>query len=303
MESSVPEPLFILAAPRSYTSVACAMLGQHPELYGVPELNLFMAPTMEAMCEQLVGLKQIQLHGLLRTVAHLYSGEQTLTSLDLARRWIFRRLDATTADVYRDLCERVAPLRMVDKSPAYCARRSSLDRVRRAFPGAYYLHLVRHPRSQGESMMKVAGGAMAVLANSVDYSTEPPTVDPQVAWYRVQRNILGFLARIPSERQMRLRGEDLLNDPRRHLVDICRWLGIAESDAAVEAMLHPEASPFAGLGPLGAHLGNDINFLRSPGVANGGIPDSWLGGPLSWRADAKGFARQVVRLALNLGYR
>ena len=301
--SGVPEPLFILAAPRSYTSVACAMLGQHPELYGVPELNLFIAPTMEAMCEQLVGLKQIQLHGLLRTVAHLYSGEQTLASLDLARRWIFRRLDATTADVYRDLCERVAPLRMVDKSPAYCARRSSLDRVHRAFPGAHYLHLIRHPRSQGESMMKVAGGAMAVLADSVDYSTEPPTVDPQVAWYRVQRNIFRFLARIPPERQMRLRGEDLLNDPSRHLVEVCRWLGIAETDAAVEAMLHPEASPFAGLGPLGAHLGNDISFLRSSGMAGGQVPESVLGGPLSWRTDGKGFARPVVRLARGLGYR
>jgi hypothetical protein len=68
-------------------------------------------------------------------------------------------------------------------------------------------------------------------------------------------------------------------------------------------MLHPEASPFAGLGPLGAHLGNDINFLRSPRMASGRIPETWLGGPLPWRADGKGFTRQVERLALNLGYR
>jgi hypothetical protein len=68
-------------------------------------------------------------------------------------------------------------------------------------------------------------------------------------------------------------------------------------------MLHPEASPFAGLGPLGAHLGNDISFLRSPGMAGGQILESVLGGPLSWRADGKGFARRVVRLAWNLGYR
>jgi hypothetical protein len=258
---------------------------------------------MESMCEQLVGLKQIQLHGLLRTVAHLYSGEQTLASLDLARRWILRRLDATTADVYRDLCERVAPLRIVDKSPAYSSRRSNLDRIHRAFPGAYYLHLVRHPRTQGESMMKVAGGAMAVLANSIDYSTEPPIVDPQIAWYRVQRNILRFLARIPPERQLRLRGEDLLGDPRRHLVGICRWLGVTEEDAAVAAMLHPEASPFAGLGPLGAHLGNDISFLRSPGMVSGQISESVLDGPLPWRTDGKRFTRPVVRLAQALGYR
>ena len=31
-------PLFILAPPRSYTSLFNAMIGQHPEAYGLPEL-------------------------------------------------------------------------------------------------------------------------------------------------------------------------------------------------------------------------------------------------------------------------
>ena len=34
-------PLFLLAPPRSYTSLVNAMLGQHPQAFGLPELCLF----------------------------------------------------------------------------------------------------------------------------------------------------------------------------------------------------------------------------------------------------------------------
>ena len=37
------QPLFILAPPRSFTTVTSAMIGQHPEMYGLPETNLFVA--------------------------------------------------------------------------------------------------------------------------------------------------------------------------------------------------------------------------------------------------------------------
>ena len=36
----IPDPVFILAPPRSFTSVAAAMLGRHPELFALPETNL-----------------------------------------------------------------------------------------------------------------------------------------------------------------------------------------------------------------------------------------------------------------------
>ncbi|MEO8893977.1 MAG: sulfotransferase, partial [Coleofasciculaceae cyanobacterium] len=81
---SVPQPIFILGAPRSFTSVICAMLGQHPETYGVPELNLFIDETLDQLTQRLKGIRQFQLHGLLRTVAQLYAGEQTILSVDMA---------------------------------------------------------------------------------------------------------------------------------------------------------------------------------------------------------------------------
>ncbi len=105
------------------------MVGQHPEAYGVPELNLFVADNLEQLIESMTGYRQIQLHGLLRTVAHLNSGEQTLLSLDMARRWMITRLKRNTAEVYQELCRNVAPLRIVDKSPVYSLDPKNLERI------------------------------------------------------------------------------------------------------------------------------------------------------------------------------
>jgi Sulfotransferase family len=278
------------------------MLGQNPDAYGVPELNLFLADELKALVEELTGYRQIQLHGLLRIVSHLYSGEQTLKSLEMARRWMLARLDQGTSQVYVELCKKVAPLRIVDKSPVYSLKPEYLDRINKAFPEAYYLHLVRHPRTQGESIMKVAKGLMAILANSIDYTTDPPTIDPQISWVNIQHNILDFLQKIPEERKLQMHGEIMLNKREKSLVKICQWLGMSHDEHAIDAMLHPEDSPFACLGPLGAHLGNDINFLRSPGLRDGEILYSSLEGALPWRSDGKTFSEDTLKIAAALGY-
>ena len=53
-------PLFILGSPRSFTSLVCAMLGQNPDAYGVPELNLFIEDNLKALIEKLSGYRQLQ---------------------------------------------------------------------------------------------------------------------------------------------------------------------------------------------------------------------------------------------------
>src|SRR5262245_30909041 len=77
---AVRDPLIILGAPRSFTSVVCAMLGQHPEMYGLPEVNLFVAETM-AERRGLIAQPPWSEHGLLRAVAQLFGGEQTIQTI------------------------------------------------------------------------------------------------------------------------------------------------------------------------------------------------------------------------------
>lgn len=297
-----PSPLFILGSPRSFTSLVCTMIGQHPEVYGVPELNLFTVDTLEEFAETFGGYRQIQQHGLLRTVAQLYAGEQNILTVDMARRWMLRRLHWEVSEVYKEICQQVAPLRIADKSPVYGLSAENLERIRAAFPDAYYLHLVRHPVTQGESILKIAKGVMAVMADSIDYSTDPPTVDPQIMWYEMQNNILEFLQDIPQQHKMMLRGEDFLNEHRPSLSKICHWLGISTDEKSMEAMMHPEGSPYACLGPIGAHLGNDINFLESPKLRSGKINSPELSVQLPWRMDGNSLKDSVIELAQQFGY-
>ncbi len=187
-----PPPLFILGSPRSFTSLVCAMVGQHPEIYGVPELNLFVAETLEEYIDTFSGYRQIQQHGLLRVVSQLYAGEQNMISVDMARRWMMLRRTWNISDVYKELCQKVSPLRIADKSPVYGSSIDTLKRIQDAFPDACYLHLLRHPVTQGQSILNIAKGIMAMLADSIDYSTDPPTIDPQIMWYEMQKTILEF---------------------------------------------------------------------------------------------------------------
>ena len=300
--ANLKAPLFILSAPRSFTSLICAMLGQHPQTYGVPELNLLSAETIEQLLEGFKGLKQFQLHGLLRVVAQLYHQEQSIQTVEMAYRWIMQRYSKTTAEIYRELCAQIYPLIIVDKSPCYSTQLSTLQRIERTFPDAHYLYIVRHPRAQGRSMMNVADGLMTILGHSIDYSVNPPCSDPQVLWADIQRTALNFLETIPAHRQRRLRGEEVLGDPEKSFQGICEWLNLRWDEAAYQAMLRPDHSVYACPGPYGAQLGNDPNFLKSPIFKSRPIALEALAGPLSWREDGKGFIPDVIEIARSLGY-
>jgi hypothetical protein len=99
-----------------------------------------------------------------------------------------------------------------------------------------------------------------------------------------------------------MRGEDFINERELNLRNICNWLDIAYDEPALQAMLHPEDSPYASLGPLGAHLGNDLNFLESPKLRSTRIESPVLTIPLSWRTDNKPLQDRVIKLARDFGY-
>lgn len=303
-------PLFLLAPSRSFTSLICGILGQHPQLYGLPELNLFMADTVNHFWQgqDADGSRKsiywpMMRHGVLRTVAHLYSGEQTIDSVAMAYRWLRVRADKSTGAVYREIAQRLQPLQLVEKSPGYTRKPLYLQRLLATFPNARFIHLLRHPRGQAESMFKLHTGKMMLfLLNSIDYSSRIPQLDPQVFWYESNAAIARFLEGVPAERWMRVRGEELITDLDAGLSQICAWLGLSCTPDDLEAMKHPERSPFASVGPVTARLGNDINFLLDARIRPARAVLHRLDGALSWRTDGKGFSPRVLKLASDWGY-
>jgi hypothetical protein len=282
------EPLFILAPPRSCTSVVCAMIGGHPELYALPETNLFAGETY-ADVEEIFAARPHLRHGVLRAVAELGLGGQTRENVEAAYAWLEDYADLSTAELYRDLMALIEPRAPVDKSPLHVYTPGAIERIRSAFPDARFLHLARHPRATCESMNRTrqAGG-------------QGGGVLPEEVWLRPHLRIIEGLDGVKQDNTMFLRAEVLLADPPRYLRQIAEWLGIDAGAKAVDAMMHPERSPFAAIGPENAQLGNDPDFLESPALRPFEEPPSDLDSPLSWGGAA--FGDVLKQYAMILGY-
>jgi len=96
-------PVFLLAPPRSYTSLMNAMLGQHPQAFGLPELSLFNNEILGQMwiraSDEMGGTDAKTRHGLLRAVAEIYAGEQTMYTVRMAEHWCAARQHRSVASV------------------------------------------------------------------------------------------------------------------------------------------------------------------------------------------------------------
>jgi hypothetical protein len=119
-------------------------------------------------------------------------------------------------------------------------------------------------------------------------------------WYHQHARILDFTSHLPPDRTLLVRSEDILNRPARALAKICRRFGLGAGPAVIEAMSHPERSPYARIGPEGAVGGWDERFMRDPRLRPAKLPRS-LDPPAEWVVDPwLGLACR--QLASSLGY-
>ena len=319
----LPPPVFILAPARSFSSVVCAMIGQHPEMYGLPETNLLCYETVKERAEKLTLSARLgwhPTHGLLRAIAELHFGHQTATTILLAQQWLGMRSNFTTAYIFKLLADKVSPRTLVEKSPGTVNSKQCFGSVQDKFSRARFIHLLRHPRGYGDSVMKAINDRqregplplthwLLQTASYNPYSTDSPgkvrdkTLDPQHWWYAKNKEIKEFLRSVPYDQQLQVRGEDLLGNPDTHLHVIAKWLGLRTDAMAIEMMKHPERSPYAFLGPPGGRFGNDRLFLSDPILDSSRMMTKGLGGPLTWCTNDQGFTPQVKALAQEFGYK
>jgi hypothetical protein len=298
----MPEPLLILCPPRSFSSIVCGIIGQHPDCYGLPEMNLFLGDDLGSVWNgHAVFMRSFGRDGPLRALAELHEGEQTPDSVTRAHEWILRHSDWPIKKVFDHLQELVGPERiLVDKSPSTVFRREYLERALRVYPKANYMHLIRHPRGTADSVMSLRAGHEQLARMAGNFAQ----MDPERIWRTTHNMILALTDPLPLGQCMRLKGEDFLRDLDIFLPQVCEWLGIRSDAEAIAAMMHPEASPYARPGPRGAAHGNDPNFLESPAIDQARLArmrEPVLTGELSWRPGDQ-FQPETRRVAKQLGY-
>ncbi len=292
-------PVFVLAPARSNSSVVTAMLGEHPALCVFPELALFRKETVGELLVDPPGWPGLptrrRLAGVYRALAELHDGAQTPESVAAAARWVDARPSWRVADVLDHLLGLAAPRTGFEKSPESSSRPEYLARLDSAYPRARYLHLTRHPVTTAASMH-------AVWFDQGYWKIEPDRFHHFClgVWYHQHARILEFTERLPPDRAVRIRSEDILNDPAGMLPGLCRALGLDARADAVEAMQHPERSPYARTGPEGAAGGWDPSFMSDPALRPAEVPAT-LDLPQEWLVDP--WLEHACRvLATRLGY-
>jgi len=184
----------------------------------------------------------------------------------------------------------------VEKSPENVVSAAPLRRLKGAYPRARYLHLTRHPVTTQSSMIQHRHRSFA----SPPADGEP--MEGIAAWLDAHLRILSFTSKLPQESAMKVRAEDVLNDPRPHLRAIADWLGLQTDETSIEAMRHPERSPFARPGRAGSGIlgGHDPNFLRDPFPRRVEVPPA-LEKPPGWQGEMQ-LWQAAVEVARHLGY-
>jgi hypothetical protein len=280
-------------------------------MYGLPEVNLFAADDYQDL-GRVYRLRPGFRHGLLRAIAELGLGAQTEENVNVARSWLEEHDKVSTAEIYRDLAEWASPKRLVDKSPIYVYSIESLNRIKRAFPDAYFLHLTRHPCATCESIyklrevvkegldkMRVGNKAKQLVQGR--YERLAQIDDPDSLWLKPHLRIVELLDGVADARKMRIKGEDFMADPEKGLRDVAAWLGIDTSAKAVDAMMHPERSPYACYGPSNARFGNDPGYLEKPELREYTPKAMSLDGPIEGNEQAV-LSDDAKECAACLGY-
>ncbi|HEY6786855.1 MAG TPA: sulfotransferase [Trebonia sp.] len=292
-------PVFILAPARSYSTVSIAMLAQHPDLFGFPELSLFRTPDVGGMLAGHEGQTSLQaqlfrnhLTGVLRAVAYLHEGAQTADAIDRAERWLAERSDWPTIRLMDHLLDIIAPRTGIEKSPDSTSTDEALDACVDAYPNARLLHLTRHPVTTQRSMFEQAriwdGDGLGKMDRAA------------LAWYLTHSRIAKKLASMPARQWLRVRAEDLLRNPGSTLRRVCEWLELPCDGGIVARMRHPEDWCFADSGPDGNLLGGDYKFMTDPALRQVPEPGPVVFDP-AWGMDPE-LVEQMTQLARFLGY-
>lgn len=311
------DPLIILSPPRSFSSVVSTVIGEHPQIYGFPELHLFSGRTVEDIIRREEKAGNAGPPGLLRTLAQEHYGLQTANTILKATIWFRQRRHWPTKKLLDYLLEQVSPKMGLEKSPETAGKRVFLERSHTWFPKAYYLHLTRHPVSSRKSIQEFYEEKKKRKHGSLKHQ-----VDGLIVWYVMHKNIVDFTRTLPIGQYMRIKGEDLLSDPDVYLPQIAAWLGLRTDAAAIAAMKHPENSPYAYVGPPPVRGGNDPKFMRNPRLRQGkvkepSLADFWQQHDWQWAssdlqemfqaadidtATAADLMSEITRLAQLLGY-
>ena len=214
-----PQAIFVLAPPRSGTTLLRVMMGGHPQLFAPPELELMSFNTLAERRAAFTGKNSFWREGTIRAIMKVKdcdAGRAEAIMEECEDRQM------TTQQFYRLLQTWIGARRLVDKTPSYVLDKAILERMEADFESPLYVHLLRHP---------------AGMIHSFDeYKLEqlffqhghrfPRRQLAELIYLVGHQNIMEFLRQISQARQHTIKFEDLLGAPQTAMKGLCDFLGL-----------------------------------------------------------------------------
>ncbi len=273
----MPDPIFVLGAPRSGTTLLRVMLAGHPRLFSPPEMVIAPFATMAERRKKL-DERFWEKGGLRRAIMELRG-----CGVDEAKAVEASLEDRTVPDVYAWIAEQLGDRILVDKCPHLSADPAALSRLARWFPSARWVWIVRHPGSVTRSIENMP------MAEVMLQGYAP---DARDIWYFANRTIQSFLEGVPAGQKGMIRYEDMVSDGRAAMSSLCRDISLDFH----EALLTPYEGDRMREGPSGARAVGDPN-MAGRGKVDPSLATKWLEG-----FDASSVSPDTHRLARELGY-
>lgn len=265
-EARNPPAIFILAPPRSGTTLLRIMLAGHPQLFGAAELNLLGFNTLAERRAAFVGKFSLWLEGTIRAIMEIKK-----CGVEEAKQ-IMKEYESrgyTTKQFYRVLQDWLGDQILVDKTPSYALGRNILEKAEHDFDDAMYIHLVRHPYAMVRSFEELHVDQVLFL----EKHPFSPRQLGELVWVLTHQKTVEFLQKVPKHRWCRLRFEDLVQRPQPVMENLCKTLGLSFHPDLVEPYKDVDKKMVNGIYPESTPMG-DTKFLEHSNIDTK-IAESW----------------------------
>ncbi len=292
--------IFVLAPPRSGTTLLRVMLAGHPGLFAASELQMLHFERLGQRREAFSGKYEAWLDGAVRTLMELEGrgpdeAKERMLELEAA--------DLPVRDFYRGIQDRLDGRTLVDKTPSYALDPNALRRAERDFDRPRYIHLVRHPYAVVESFVS---RHMEQILYLHDHPFDARELG-ELVWLLSHRSVGEFLDGVPSDRQHRMRFEDLVRKPEATMRGLCKGLDIPFDPSLLRPYENLEDKMVDGVHDDSTPMG-DTRLLERDGIDptmaerwRGVLEDDYLGDPTWSLAESLGYQRPAATTSSRRG--
>jgi len=283
-----PPAIFVLAPPRSGTTLLRVMLAGHPDLFSAPELQLLCFNTLQERRRAFDGKFSLWLEGTIRSIMDIHHCDSTKAIKIMED---LEAEDLTTQQCYQRFQLWVAPKTLVDKSPSYALDTGALHKAELEFDSPIYIHLSRHPLGMIDSFERYHIEQVLFLKQHECRGRQLG----ELIWNISHRNILNFLEDIPVDRQFSICFEDLVTEPEAVMQRLCERIGLQYSTEIVQPYANIEKKMVDGLHSESIPMG-DTRMLERKAI-DASVAEAW-----KERITSDFLSDSTWKLAERLGY-